>query len=190
MKIHKLDAFGEEINFFYNNNKRVKSTFGGIVTIIMAILLAIGIWFIGNDIIYKRKPFSNLDTLASQTAFPAYIHPNNFTFALINMNGNNSPIYDPTYYELEAQFIRMELNAEGISEVIESVNLPLAKCVGENFPYMTQEEFDSSSIGGFLCLDPHTTYILSGGWGESKMTLLRFQLKMCDWDAKPDFCKS
>jgi hypothetical protein len=58
--IKKTDFVGKQVGFLYNGDKRIKSTIGGVMTlIIVAFSIYCSIYY-GRDLLYKQKPISRM----------------------------------------------------------------------------------------------------------------------------------
>ena len=188
--LKKIDFFNEQIKITIKESDRMKTNLGGFFTILMILTILIFSWFLGNDIIYKTKPFSNSETQIGSTSFETYINPSNFSFAVVNLDAANKPVYDDRYFTISARFSKLEVNEQGESEFKIRQDISLVFCQKENFPLLTEEQFEGAQLKNFLCIDHKESYTLSGGFGENFITFVEIFLSMCDWEANPNYCKS
>lgn len=189
--IKSIDLFGQEVNLYVNQKTQVKTIFGGMLSIAIIAVMIAATWIIGNDIIYKTKPISNTETQITPTANKVILNPQKFSFAIVLMNSDNTPVNDPTMFYIGMDYFVEKLNKEtGLMEVISKTTLSLDKCTSEHFPTLTNEQINSAQLLNMLCLPLGRDFEILGSFVESELNFLNIYLKMCDWDITPDYCKT
>ena len=180
MGIASLDLFGEEIKLRVKNSEKVKTTFGGFLTIILCISMVTFCWLIGNDIIYREKPVSYKDIIVTtsypQLALDKYDFP--IGFALQDQNGNIVPM-NSSLVELTVR----QTFTDQVKNIITKKQFPLVACDHSHFPNQT----DISLINNYLCVD-NQNFTVGGYWSESSLTYLNINVALCNYNNTPDKC--
>ena len=73
-----IDIFGEPVKILVNNKSTIKTSLGGIFSILTLFLILIFTWFTGRDILFKEKPFSYTQKQVVKKFPPLDITKDNF----------------------------------------------------------------------------------------------------------------
>ena len=70
----------------------------------------------------------NTETKISSSSFETYLNPNNYSFAIANVNMANKALFDDRYFKISALFTRLEVNESGESQVKDKIDISLVNC--------------------------------------------------------------
>lgn len=196
-----FDLYGDTVKFNIAGKETVKSKFGGSLTILTIIVMAVFAWLIGNDIIYRRFPFSYTETILSDTYYNNTINNHNFPFAVSISDANNLPIYNKSLVTIKMQTITVHnnnsssnsssnnSNSNDESATIVYNDFELYPCKYSDFPLLDKQSFDAAGLNSNYCLQ-NVSFDLVGFWGDDIVKYAELQVHMCDFTDESLQCKS
>jgi len=182
-----MDIFEKDFKLTYKKNG-FQTTVGGIITLLMGIGVIILVWYFGQDIYLKRKPFFLRKELYLPK-FPFYnITNENFFYAVRIEDDYNSPriveLLNPEYFEFFISYFVFKSNTTtGEISPVSTDNERLTKC---NSSHITQDN-SSSNLVNFLCA-PSLNYTIGGNYMDSEYFKLPvFTIKKCSKATENEF---
>lgn len=178
--LSSIDLFGNPIKMNIKNKTVMKTSFGGILTVNLLLLILIMTWFIGKDIMYKQVPFSYQQTsinLASES-----ININNYIFPLAFKisDMNSQPVIDPNLFNLTFTYFQYKFDSNAKQLQIHSeLDLPMHLCNYSDFPYVPPAVIDQTTFKTNFC-PQYLNFNLSGSWSEDHLSFLQIKLKKCN----------
>jgi hypothetical protein len=158
----KCDIFGYDICLRHQSQRKYKTIFGGIITLMLAVFLIYLFTYFSDDCIKKINP-----SIRMQNSFanPIVLNASSFIYALQFTDSNNKVITDPTkYLSFHAIVTEWEHNK---TQLI----LSFSKCNKNNHIKKTgiRDEIIYNKIPNFnqtFCLDKPEEFILKNGGNE------------------------
>jgi len=177
MKI--LDIYGEDVKILLNKNNKIKTSIGGIFTIMTIMLVLVFTWFIGKDIIYKEKPISYMQSDIFEKFLQINVSSNNFPFSFTMMDDFSTPLLDFTYLTIKLYELTYDINLDsGVLELTEKKDHPLKFCNYSDFKLISQEQFYDAQLGYTLC-PLKNNFNLYGYWSEAHLNFLQISIESC-----------
>ena len=180
-----IDAFGHKVSINLNKNKEIKTAIGGILTIICITLTLVSTWLIGNDIIYRKNPFSFQDSIVNSQYANISMSKDNFPIGF-QILSHSLGINDPTYFNI--QITKTFRNSNDKNNLIIT---PLAyrECTLQDFPKGYSTEYISKEGSSILCID-NQDFNLWGYFSEVTAQWLSINVYLCDYENNPNYCHS
>lgn len=188
--LRAIDFYGKPIKLTINNKDRIKTLTGGCLTIFTTIVLITFSWYIGRDIILRKKPISFIDSNLMND-YPQYlINKSTFPLAFAFTDFNSVPIVknDSIYFELHIFYYKLN-NMSGNMVLEDKTLIELKTCDPSDFPMMSEESFREASLHGFVCPISENLF-LEGDWTKNTIKYLNLSVKRCDYNTNPNFCKN
>ena len=186
--LEKLDIFGHKLSMMINSKSSQTTSFGGTLTLLMAVLIIIATWFLGNDIIYKKEPISFSQKNISTVYDDVNVNNSTMPIAVTLSDYNSNPIWDERYIRLEMYERALILN-EGETKV-EVNQIEMVKCTREHFPGINNETLESNRFNLLLCPPLGHNSRIKGFFSESEMRYVQFRVKMCNYEDPTQGCGS
>lgn len=178
--IKRLDFSSQSPQFFIQKDSRLKSTFGGLVSLIVIGVVLFFVWYLGYDIVYKQNPIvlmkeenlpiSNQHQFNNHTAFIGLLVENEDV-------GKVDDLFKILSFSLTHYLYKKNTNlsSDEIWE-IESKEIKLVPCTGYwNF----NNSYTDEQLSQFLCGE-NFDYDLGGYWTEDFLNLLVYEIHFCD----------
>lgn len=160
--LRKLDYSSTHVTFFYKGKKNVESAFGGLLSIISAILLMLLVIRFGRDFYLRINPYVYFSTLDTGEYQNLTITPENFTLAF-RFEDSNSIMVDPEglsyYFEVYYENYVRNLTT-GQFKMVNQTILPYRSC---NIKDVNFEDFRKKDYEYFFCID-YEEMQLGGFW--------------------------
>jgi hypothetical protein len=183
-----IDIFADGINLSLAGETSFQTIFGGLLTLITILIVAVFSWLIGKDIYYKEKPFFYQQSLTLTENPEIILNYTSFPLAIQMTDINSNVVSIDKYLKLSLQFLNLELN-NGVFEIKENRELKLKSCEKNQLPTIDQKTFDNLFFSNFFCpIDWDLK--LHGYWSESSLSYLSIQVFMCDYELTPEYCKN
>jgi len=174
-----IDIYSQPIKFRINKKDTIKTTIGGILTIITAIFAFFLARFIGLDIYFKEKPISFIQADLSSNFPKIEISNNDFPLSFILTNDENVPMLDFSYFNMKLFYIQYEMNpVSNIYSVKSKTEHKLRFCHFFDFPNISQEAFINAQLGFSLC-PVNSTFSLQGHWTEKELSHIQISIEKC-----------
>jgi hypothetical protein len=176
-----IDNFGEQPSFYLNSEKKNKSYFTGMLTLITLILSGLGLIFFGQEMWERKNPVVNMQTTIDYHP-PILPYFSDFQFN-INLKETNTGMLksfiDDRIYTSSMQIytntpkglIHREINLENCTDSsFDPENLALFK--------------ENGSIENHLCVSKNQTFPiedikLGDTWGGPNFNMMIFQFQVC-----------
>jgi hypothetical protein len=167
--LEKCDLVGSEIQLYHKGSSRVKTTLGGLFSVILLIFTLFCISYFGSDIVQKQKPtyrfykeYSNESTIA----FP------DFPLMIILTTNTGAVIKQPErYYYMDAVYYVLELDQQSKTFKSRGYSLYVEQCNSTMYPKY-KELIDSPSNGvpvsSAYCINPNKINYLNGTIGTNE----------------------
>lgn len=174
-----LDVLGDKLGFFHEEQERVKTTFGGIFSVVMSILLFLLIASFGQDFFARKNPtlVKSAKYLVDSPLIP--LNNSNFTFAFRLEDINTLAIKDANdKFIIEAHYYQYKV-VDGVFERTRYEIIQSATCKRTDFDddLSWADTFDLSSINCAV-LDGKDYYI-GGDWDLNSLAYIDIQAKIC-----------
>ena len=175
-----FDMYSQRASFFYNNQERIVSHFGFILTLIY-ITVSLIIFFYNLNMTIKRKDIKIYDSSMYAQEIPSIkLDSNNLYFAFgIEDPITNNRFIDETIYYPQILFIdRIKINGE--FKTIFKKDLEYEICNEENFGENYQHFFAKGELNNSYCLKEfHDNLTFVGGFKYNQMTYIRIKIFPC-----------
>jgi hypothetical protein len=170
-----IDMFGESIHLNINGQWKSKTVFGGILTIVTFSFLSAAAWLMGNDILYKNQPTTDLeDVLLEERPFytlDRFNFPMSFCFQDYDQRTYNIP----SYFRFEVLNIR----TSNVLKTTKTQSIEYENCTYDHFPNMDSKYLDKAGILSYLCLK-NQTIVIGGYWDNEEIQYSTLRLRMCN----------
>lgn len=178
--LKSLDFSSQNPQFFIQKESRLKSTFGGLISVFVISVVLFFVWYLGYDIVYKQNPIvlmkeenlvvSNQHQLNNNTAFIGMLVENEDV-------GKVEDLYKILSFTLTHYLYKknMNLSNDEIWE-IESNEINLVPCTGY---WNYNNSYTEEQLSQFLCGE-NFDYSLGGYWTEDFLNLLVYEIHFCD----------
>ena len=168
-RLKYLDIIGKEVQFKIENSELYKTVFGGILTLMLAVISLISIWFFGNDIIYHENP----KFIQKQIRREEYEYLNftnqNFFFAIRHTDYYGAFIDDPIYLIPKFKYEYYEKNRDtGELKLLNKIVIEMDKC---NTSHIDNETLISENLQFYYCASLNNLTI-GGDWGSNSLSEL------------------
>jgi hypothetical protein len=148
-----IDIFGDNIKLNLKQQEKIKTSIGGIFTILTLIAIIIFSCFIGNDIVYKSNPLTYSEEIVNNQYDNNIFDKHSFPFSVGLLDSYGNLINDTSYIKLElTNYFITSIN--GI-QLTNKTNIELKRCVKEDFPELAETTFLNSLLPITLC--PNTS---------------------------------
>ncbi|CDW82658.1 UNKNOWN [Stylonychia lemnae] len=185
--LRPMDIYAKPIQLTYQGKESFKSTFGGIVSLIVILsLLSVSAYKV-NDMILKKQTSVKKNTLVSISnsyAPPEVLSEKNITIAFMLSdffaeNTFNDPFYGKFILRQSEIYIRKnETDGTNYREFIDYY-IPFSKCiVGKNFFYPNAEEVKQYGLQNYFCPD-WQNLTLQGNWYSPVYKCLTLLFERC-----------
>jgi hypothetical protein len=169
----RFDYLGCELTIYYENSKRVKTGFGGFISIIISIIFVTLIYSFGQDF-FKRKNPSFIKSTISLSTVPFFTVTNkNFSIGFRIEDSNFNTFYQPEQLDTKfflTEYIRNTTTGELVGN---SLDIFVAPCNKSDFPDNSNVDFE-----GLLCPKLDNT-VLGGSSAEERLILLEVFVLVC-----------
>ena len=185
-----LDLYSKNIGFYFNNQEKIGSYFGAILTIIY-ILASLLLFFYQIIIALKRKELRVYDTTIYSQEIPVIdVNINDFYFAF----GLEDPITTNRFIDESIYTVQISLiNKKKIKDkfvITNEKDLELEKCIVDNFGKDYQHLFMKEDLSNSYCLkDFKYNITLEGNYKYERMSYIRIRIFPCLNQTK-NKCKS
>jgi hypothetical protein len=155
-----------------------KTLLGGFLTLFIFILFMAGTWILGNDIIFKRKPFTSNSSIISKDYPVVKIDSESFPIAIFPSDLYGRFEFDERYVQLDVSHV-IYATKNSTKYVKQRTQLDLEKCSQNNFSKLSEKDFSDSIIVNAFCIKKQNE-TLQGYWTANEGEGLTIKLKMCD----------
>lgn len=184
--IKKFDFTSQSPQFFIQKEARLKSTFGGLISLTVISVVLFFIWYLGYDIVYKQNP---IVLMKEDNLGVSYQHKFKNSTAFIGLLVENEEVNAVNELEKVLSFSLKHSyyhkNSDKSSDEIWNIRtqeIKLVPCTGYwNFNNSYSEE----QLSQFLCGE-NFNYDLGGYWTEDFLNLLVYEVRFCDPSVRND----
>jgi hypothetical protein len=185
-----IDMLSSPILLELERQKYMKTNLGAFLTVVLFFLLCMSMWFIGNDLVFRKKPFSyfkqNYNEIYPELNLTKIRYP--FAFSIEDVNA--VPRWLDEYFEVYIDYSVFQRDEHDLFNLINRTKIDLRRCNYSDFPTITKEKFDFSGFKSFYCLSGlDDSLMIKGSWNENEISMITFNLNMCDYDRNSS-CKS
>lgn len=93
-----FDIYGDNVQLYFDQkNSKIKTSFGGLLTIIMVIFILRFSWLIGKDLYYKYKPFYYQQNVIHSEHHEIFMNPSSYPLAFTFQDVDTNILYDDRY---------------------------------------------------------------------------------------------
>lgn len=182
-----LDIYGEELKLRLNSKEKVKSTTGGMLTILTCIIVIVSGWLLGNDVVYRLNPRSYLENVISPFRAKITIDKESYPLAFNFVDVNGAKINDNRMLQTEVVYKTFVRDSSGKLKYNVTI-LNQTTCTEENFPTLDFKNTTLySSLIGATCISNQNISIY-GYINENSFAFLQINFKLCDYDAVNSNC--
>ena len=181
-----LDIYGKIPSFTINGDKKYRTIFGAIISIITYSLI-IYFFFIETRDIFNHKNPKILSSTYIDNNTSINLTKNNFIMTLSLQNPDYSSYIDESIYNIKAYLLSTILNEEKTIEL--TTPLELIKCSEYKFKFLN-DYWINIDLNDMYCLD-HNDIELSGNFKNTKWNVLFFEFSKCINSTKNNYsCES
>jgi hypothetical protein len=187
MSIKKLikycDILGETIKLNIKHKSKSKTLFGGVLTIATCCVLIGATWAMGNDIIYKNHPSTDLEDQLFKLRPTYYLDKYNFPFSFCFQD------FDQNIYNIHKYFTYEIINVKTFNSDAATINtnLEYENCTYDHFPTMSVDYLAGAGVKTYQCIkDQNIT--LSGYWDNPSIEYLKFRIRLCNNSTDGGIC--
>jgi len=193
--MEKIDIYGKHINLTLNNSEKIKTNFGGCMTIVSFIFTFAIIWFIGNDIIYKKNPLTITDHNIFDNYTEININSSKIPFGISLTDDDNNLINLDHYFNITLKYVKYTVEFDKAINTYKTHkyilrNLKAIRCnLTMFYQKINEKQFNDSQLGEFFC--PFFENVKLGGyWTDPEQYLLSISISKCNKKTKNNGCKS
>ena len=169
-----VDFVSPDIELRFNKRTNLKTSFGGILTLLILGAILYTSWSFGKDIIYKENP----NLLALNKINPIrkekILDIDHMPIAIALQDANNKLFKDPSYISFSVQYIEVN-NKYGTWD---PKDLEIEACTNKNFPKFQENFINDSGISKYNCIKNQNVTI-QGYWNEEVMKVLYISFGYC-----------
>jgi len=167
--------FGFKPSLQIQQNRRFRTSFGGLISIMVLGLIFYSVWHFGQELIYRIKPRMIISNYNDPDPLKINFTEQNFAFAISLQDPNYNFYLDETIYEIEATFSRMKSSNGSFS--YENTPLPLIPCINKKISLLP-EYFSSLDLAHLMCFKNISSYI-SGDFARPEWNYINILFKRC-----------
>jgi hypothetical protein len=169
------DILGESIDLNIKHKSKSKTFLGGLLTIATFCVLLGATWSMGNDIIYKDNPSTDLEDQLFLQRPTYYLNKYNFPFSFCFQDYDQNTYNIPKYFRFEIINVKtFNTNSTTVSTYYEYEN-----CTFAHFPSLTEDYLINAGVGKYLCLKDQNITI-GGYWDNEYVQYLTFRVRLCN----------
>jgi hypothetical protein len=174
-----LDIIGKEIQFKVENNEKYQTKFGGFLTLLLAVVSLISLWFFGNDIIYREKPVTTMKEFLQPQYEYRTLNNSNFFFAIRFTDFYGIFVTDPRILVPMFKYEYYEINNNtGELENLKSELMEISYC---NETHAKNETLDKENLRYYYCADLNrNNYTIGGDWNSNKLGIMYYLVVKCN----------
>jgi hypothetical protein len=130
---------------------KIKSCFGGLLTISTVIILLVLTWYIDNDIIYKSSPFTYIDQQIFET-YPSFnLTRETFPMAIMILDRFGRPFHNESIVNIQLRRVMIVVDPVTKQKMpLEDKLIELENCRPEHFPKINAEYLYSLGLPYFF----------------------------------------
>jgi hypothetical protein len=178
-----FDINGETIQLNIKGKARSTTAIGGILTILTTVMILVATWLIGDDIIYKTKPMTDLeDQLYKERPF-IHLDKNTFPISFCIQDMNQKLINSPRYMKFEI----INTKIYNFNATLETFNYEFENCTYDHFPGLSKEDVNTAGILNYQCLKKQNITI-GGFYDNSLIQFAVFRLRICNNNTDGGIC--
>jgi hypothetical protein len=178
-----LDQFGEPIEFNIKREYRSKTSFGGILTIVAAILILAVTFATGFELIYKENPEVNIEDQVFMERPQMYLNKHTMPISFCFQDMSQQTYDLPKYFKFEVLGLKV-FSANGTTI---AKNYEYEKCTFDHFPNIPIDYLTKSGIVNYYCLkDQNIT--LKGFFDNEYIEFATISLKRCNNETDGYMC--
>lgn len=171
--LKNIDYLGCELTIYYQNNKRVKTSFGGVISIFVSLIFVLLIFSFGQDFFARKNPAFIKSTISLDSVPFFNVSNSNFSVAFRIEDYQLHPFYKPEMLEIASTYYVFKINDETGNYEDEIINIDLVPCDNEYLP-----ENSKVPLEGLLC--PKLNNIeLGGAITDNSYGLLEVFVRVC-----------
>lgn len=176
-KIVAIDFLTSPPNLKVNQQNAYKTFAGGILTIIIYVLTAIGIGYFGQELFFKTEPFVVASDKDFDEVGPFEVKVDSFYFYTAVQDKDYFFYEDPTIFEIKANH-QLWWYENGVQKsVFTEVEISLCNNYFNNTSELNIKR-DLIDLDKFFCVKPNT-YSIEGFWGGEKFGFITIELTKC-----------
>lgn len=169
--LKRIDFLGGDINFYHRNFNKLKTNFGGFMSILISFLFALLILGFGQDFFERKNP-AFVKSSISLNQIPVYsINNNNLSLAFRLENIDNELYNHEENFEIIPSYLLFIKNNETGLLDIKEIPISIVPC---NKKYFTLD----LSLDGLKCVNFNNT-LLGGSLSQGYWGLLEIFIKNC-----------
>lgn len=171
-----FDIYSKRITFFYENQEKISSYFGLILTLtyIIASLILFIYYF---AITIQRKEMTVYESTIYSENTPSLDVNSSLIYFAFGIEDKTSRFIDETIYYPKILYIH-RVKKNGIFQTQFSQELPYERCKEENFGEQYQKFFYKGELNTSYCLQNYNI-TLEGGFKYDKMSYIRLKIFPC-----------
>jgi hypothetical protein len=169
------DILGESIDLNIKHKSKSKTFLGGLLTIATCCVLLGATWSMGNDIIYKNNPSTDLEDQLFLERPTYYLDKHNFPFSFCLQDYNQNTYNIPKYFKFDVINVKtFNTNSTTINTYYDYEN-----CTFSHFPSISEDYLKKAGVNNYLCLKDQNMTI-GGYWDNEYVQYLIFRVRLCN----------
>jgi hypothetical protein len=174
--IKSLDFLGEGIKLNIKGEDEVKTLIGAILTIMITIVLATATWLMGNDMIYKEKPTTEVQDLPYKQRPFLFLTNETFPIAFCLQRYDQKVFDIKSYFRMEA----IDWKAFNTNQTSSSKTYEFERCTYDHFPKIENKTYlETAGIANYYCLK-NQNIIIGGYWDNDFVEYSILRLRLCN----------
>jgi hypothetical protein len=173
--IEFCDIYGESIQLNIKRELKSKTFLGGLLTIITFGLIFGATWSMGEDIIYKTHPSTDIeDQLFVERPF-YYLDKYNFPLSFCFQDYDQLTYNIPSYFKFEV----INIKTYNTNSTTETSKYEFENCTYDHFPNLPNQYLDKAGIRKYICLKDQNITI-GGYWDNEFIQYVVFRIRLCN----------
>jgi hypothetical protein len=182
------DMFGYEPKMLIDKSENLKSSFGGVLSVLIIILIIWSIWIFGNDIIYKTKPDLITSTYKDPSPLRTEFNDDNYILTLGLQQPDYTFFYDETIYRFKVENLMIERFPNN-TQSFSSREIETVRCSEKKLNLLYNEYFSNLDLNNLACLK-NGSFVLQGFFGTQTWRWIFISLEKCKNSTSNNFnCK-
>ena len=160
--MERLDFLGKSFSLRVLGEDRHKTIFGGIITIVSAIIFIILFILFGTNFYLRLNPLSTVSNQLSNVTFNYTLNKTNFFYAFRIEDQDNNLLEKPEFFYIEPHYIVYNQTSAGQSIKIIDQILPYHRCTADDISLIS-DQYLKMNFNSYYCLDKFSNDSLTTG---------------------------
>jgi hypothetical protein len=192
--ISRADYFGKSVELIFDSEPKLKTLFGGILSIMMYLCCFSFSFSIVFELIFRLNPSTNISTQTQDSSPLLNITEHQMTFAFFILTNQYENLNDPSYITVSAYQYKMNRTDSELSN--SNIPLELISCTNYKSYFDDKgfgDNFTANGLDSAYCFNWNATdsdVIIGGNFIQDYFSNLYISIKKCDNLTSQVPCKS